>query len=296
MSSRDYQLYKYTPSKVAAIVSAIVFAVCAVVLVVQLQYLGRVYRRRGLEKKVVRSIWSKHICLLLGCVFEAVGFLARIVSSNNQNALGPYIVQSCLVLVAPALMAASIYMLFGRMLRLLQLTSLSFVPSRFFTAVFVTGDLVSFMMQCTGGGMMATESKQTLGTRIVSVGLVVQLIIFGLFMITEVRFAMQAEAKSPLVKSISRTWFKLNMVLFAASMLILVRSVIRLVEFFQGFDGYIITREWFLYAFDALPMAAVPVMVICIYWRHSIFELEDEVSKFECDTLMYNIKAGEIIE
>jgi hypothetical protein len=47
------------------------------------------------------------------------------------------------------------------------------------------------------------------------------------------------------------------------------RSIVRVVEFVQGFEGEIYTHEVFLFLFDALPMAAV--MVIFNIWYPSVF-------------------------
>lgn len=43
-------------------------------------------------------------------------------------------------------------------------------------------------------------------------------------------------------------------VLYFASLLILVRSVVRVVEYIQGNTGYILSHEVFLYIFDATLM------------------------------------------
>lgn len=64
----------------------------------------------------------------------------------------PYIVQTILILLAPALYAASIYMILGRIIRLLDASSYSLVPPKWLTKVFVAGDVVSFLMQ--GAGMI----------------------------------------------------------------------------------------------------------------------------------------------
>lgn len=42
--------------------------------------------------------------------------------------------------------------------------------------------------------------------------------------------------------------------LYVASVLILVRSVVRVVEYLQGYDGYLMRTEAFIYVFDALLM------------------------------------------
>jgi len=42
--------------------------------------------------------------------------------------------------------------------------------------------------------------------------------------------------------------------LYIVSMLIFVRSIVRVVEYLQGFEGYILSHEVFLYLFDGVPM------------------------------------------
>ena len=89
----------------------------------------------------------------MGRLSEVIGYIARTSLSTKQEHLMPFIIQSTFVLIAPALMAASIYMLFGRLLVLLDCTSLSIMPSRHNTTIFVTGDTLSFLLQAGGGGL-----------------------------------------------------------------------------------------------------------------------------------------------
>lgn len=53
--------------------------------------------------------------------------------------------------------------------------------------------------------------------------------------------------------------------LYASSVLILVRSVIRVVEYIQGTDGVILSNEVFLYIFDGLLMFSVLVVFVVIH-------------------------------
>lgn len=64
----------------------------------------------------------------------------------------PYVIQEVLLLVAPSLFAASIYMILGRVIRLLNGASNSPIRPSWLTKIFVTGDVVSFFMQ--SGGMI----------------------------------------------------------------------------------------------------------------------------------------------
>lgn len=61
--------------------------------------------------------------------------------------------QSILLLVAPALFAASIYMELGRIVLLVDGESRCFMRRKWMTKIFVAGDVLSFFLQ--GGGMLA---------------------------------------------------------------------------------------------------------------------------------------------
>jgi hypothetical protein len=53
--------------------------------------------------------------------------------------------------------------------------------------------------------------------------------------------------------------------LYLGSFLIMVRSVFRAVEYLQGFDGYLLRHEAYLYIFDACLMFLVMVL---FNWIH----------------------------
>jgi hypothetical protein len=54
-------------------------------------------------------------------------------------------------------------------------------------------------------------------------------------------------------------------ILFTASLLVMVRSVFRVAEYLQSFDGYLLSHEVYLYIFDALLMF---VMMVLFNWAH----------------------------
>lgn len=53
--------------------------------------------------------------------------------------------------------------------------------------------------------------------------------------------------------------------LYVVSALIVARSLVRIVEFTEGFQGYLISHEAFLYIFDAALMFSVMVAVGVIH-------------------------------
>lgn len=74
--------------------------------------------------------------------------------SANENpgpyTLNPYIIQSVLLLVAPALFAASIYMELGRIVLMVEGERALFIRRTWLTKIFVAGDVLSFLMQSSG--------------------------------------------------------------------------------------------------------------------------------------------------
>lgn len=69
---------------------------------------------------------------------------------SNEYALGIYIMQTLLLLVAPALFAASIYMILGRLIVFTQGEAMSPIRARWLTKIFVCGDILSFLVQSAG--------------------------------------------------------------------------------------------------------------------------------------------------
>jgi len=49
---------------------------------------------------------------------------------------------------------------------------------------FVTGDVLSFIVQCIDAGILSSTSNPSLGKTIILIGLALQLIFFGIFIVT----------------------------------------------------------------------------------------------------------------
>ncbi|CAI4557894.1 CCT_1a_G0028300.mRNA.1.CDS.1 [Saccharomyces cerevisiae] len=201
---------------------------------------------------------------------EIVGYIARAVSSSNTKEIAPYVIQAVLLLIAPALYAATIYMLFGRLLNVMRCESLMIVSSRFGTSFFVFGDVVSFCLQAAGGGLMATVNGRTTGSNLITAGLVIQIVFSGFSssMSSDSHTVLRGFALLP---SYIEKMVVLNLTLMLSSILIMVRSIVRLVEFVEGYDGFIISHEYFIYVFDAVPMLLAAIVFIVGSFFGNIF-------------------------
>ena len=115
------------------------------------------------------------------------------------------------------------------------------------------------------GTAKGDANKQKLGEHLIVGGLVVQLIFFGFFMLVSVLFWTRYHKGEVVDKTVvdatsGGRWRSLMKALFGSSLLILVRSVFRVVEYLGGYNGYLLTKEVFLYVFDGTLMFLVMVM------------------------------------
>lgn len=118
-----------------------------------------------------------------------------------------------------------------------------------------------------GGGYQAAGTLDALntGATIIIVGLFIQLFCFGVFIIIAVSFHRSIH-KCPTGRSSSGVpWKKHMMALYLGSLLIMVRSVFRAIEYLQGFDGYLLSHEAYLYVFDA---ALMFIFMVLFNWIH----------------------------
>lgn len=138
-------------------------------------------------------------------------------------------------------------------------------PNRL-TRIFVSGDVISFFIQITGGSLQSMKKfNRTAAERIVLVGLIVQILIFGIFAIVSLIWhrRMKRWPTSTSLSGATSQWEPTMYMLYGASVLIMVRSVFRVVEYGMGRGGYLLQHEWTMYVFDS---ALMVVTVFAFAW------------------------------
>ncbi|RGP68598.1 hypothetical protein FSPOR_5236 [Fusarium sporotrichioides] len=243
-----FKMYHYHPSEAGAIAFVVLY------LLTTLGHTWQLFRYR---------VWFV-TPIIIGGILEIIGYAARYASGKETPnwTLTPYIIQAILLLVAPALFAATIYMELGRIITLVDGEGLALISRKWMTKIFVVGDVLSFFLQGGGGGYQSAGSLEALrmGTKIIIIGLFVQLAFFGAFLVVAVHWHIQI-ARRPTTRSrIGIPWQKNMKLLYTTGILIMVRSIFRAVEYLQGDDGFLLAREGYLYVFDALLMFIVMVL------------------------------------
>lgn len=117
--------------------------------------------------------------------------------------------------------------------------------------------------------MMATaESREDteLGENIILGGLGIQILFFGTFIIATLIFDVRIRRRpTATALGLQTPWKKLIWVLYLSSVLILIRSVFRIIEYVMGSDGELLQKEVYLYIFDAVPMI---ITSVAFNWFH----------------------------
>ncbi|EXK25658.1 hypothetical protein FOMG_17695 [Fusarium oxysporum f. sp. melonis 26406] len=251
MADQDDSYYPYAPSKIAGICAAAVFGILTLI------HIFNLFRTRT------------YFCIpfLIGAIFEVVGFAARAYGHDNPTTLSAYIIQSVLILLAPIFFAASVYMFLGRIVLATGQPSKSMIRPSILTKLFVTGDVLCFLIQAAGAGKMVNaDSKEDRdsGNYTVLAGLFFQLAIFGFFLIVAVVFHLRVRGTTSQA-SRAWNWQRYLISLYVLGLIITFRNVFRVIEYIMGDDGYLLKHEWPIYAFDGFPMAVVLVLAVDWY-------------------------------
>ncbi|KAH7213124.1 RTA1 like protein-domain-containing protein [Fusarium oxysporum] len=253
----DWSFYRYEPSTAAAVIFVVLFSITTIVHVFQL---------------IKTKTWYM-LAFCLGGISEIAGYIGRAINSTEDPGcwtLGPYVVQSVLLLIAPALMAASIYMILSRVILLTEGEVHAVIRRRWLTKIFVVGDIISIELQSAGGSMMSGANEgnnlMKIGEYIIIGGLFFQLAIFGIFIVVVSVFHRRMN-RSPTSKSLepSIRWRHYLTTLYITSGFIWVRSLFRVIEYLDGNDGYLMRTEAFMFVFDA---TLIWIVMVWMNWYH----------------------------
>ena len=271
-SNVSFSFYFYAPSLAAAIAFIVLFTLTSIVHVAQLLRNRTWYFVPFIVGTICGALAKLNSSTqsLINGEGEAIGYVGRAVNATQTPnwTKSPYILQSLLILIAPSFFSASIYMILGRLIRLVEGDHHSLIRPSWLTKAFVTSDVFSIFLQGAGGGLMASSKDLSgfqKGEHIIIGGLFIQIIGFGTFVIVTALFHRRIlRYPTNASRTVSQPWHIYLWILYCASALIFVRSIFRTIEYIQGYDGSLQSTETFLYVFDATLMFSA-VVVFNVY-------------------------------
>lgn len=197
---------------------------------------------------------------------EIAGYICRFLNHDNTSNVILFVVQTLTVLVAPALFAASIYMVLGRLIVAVRGEALSPVRPAWLTKIFVGGDVISFLVQVIGASNMSRNFN--MAKTVILLGLVIQILFFGIFVVLAIAVDRRL-SRSPTpaaqeldAKSGRMGWRSVLRVIYIASGMIFIRSIFRMIEYTGASDSPMMTTEAYLYVCDSTLMFGVLAILI----------------------------------
>jgi hypothetical protein len=191
-------------------------------------------------------------------------------------------VQYILILVAPALFAASIYMILGRVIRSTRGDKHSPIKPTRLTRIFVWGDVISFWTQVAGGSLQSMKKfNKDVAQYIVLAGLIIQVVMFSIFAVVALIWHRRMRMRPTRASLAERNgrWEAIMYMLYAVSVMIMVRSIFRVIEYGMGRDGYLLSHEWPMYAFDSALM--VTTVFVFAWWYPGLLVVPDAKQDLE---------------
>ncbi|MCJ1474047.1 hypothetical protein MMC13_002705 [Lambiella insularis] len=197
------------------------------------------------------------IALVAGCILEVVGYAGRVISYKNPFDQNGFLIQICCLTIAPAFMAAGLYLCLSRIVNTFGRENSRIAPLSY-PRIFIPCDIVSLLLQAIGGAMASIASHQNKssdnGDHIMVAGLAFQVFTLLVFMLLCVDFgvktlqrmrSMGEQALDPTHAKLRQSWsFKgFLCALSVATVCIFIRSVYRVAELSEGWSGALITNQ-----------------------------------------------------
>ncbi|PVH93359.1 RTA1-domain-containing protein [Periconia macrospinosa] len=248
----DLSYWSYLPSLPANALFTAIFGLSTLLFIVQ--------------GTVSRKFIGFTIAMVCGCALEVLGYIGRILSHNNpfrENFFikDPFLLQIVCLTIAPAFLAAGIYLCLSRIVLTFGPENSRIKPLSY-PRIFIPCDVASLLLQAAGGGIASAASHSdrdpSVGNNIMIAGLAVQVVTLLIFILLSIDFALRtlrrhrqlgSAALDPTHARLRASWaFKGFLVaLVLATLCIFTRSVYRVAELSQGWQGHLIkTQKYFI--------------------------------------------------
>jgi len=188
-------------------------------------------------------------------------------------------------MTAAPLLAATIYMIFARVVEALGASKLAILNPRWITRFYVLLDIIVIITQLAGTLMPASGDAHliALSRKIVLAGLATQLVALTFFMANcwQVHKKLRQAIKDGTVHSLVINWQTHLMALEAATLLLFTRSMVRVVEYAQGDTGYVASHEVYIYVFDGALMFLIMLFFSILHPQRLVQDMGEKVNEKE---------------
>ncbi|KAK3363455.1 RTA1 like protein-domain-containing protein [Lasiosphaeria hispida] len=222
------------------------------------------------------------LAMVAGVILEVLGYVGRLMSQKNRWDENGFLMQICCLTIAPAFLAAGIYLCLRRIVYAFGPENSRIAPETY-TRFFIPCDVVSLVLQAAGGAMASIASHNDdksgleTGDNIMIAGLAFQVVTLLIFIVVTADFGLNvlrrhrklgaaALEQSETARQV-RGSFRFRGLLVAlavATICIFWRSVFRVAELSEGWNGPLTKRQDFFIGFEGV-MIAVACLVLNVF-------------------------------
>ncbi|KAJ6012266.1 hypothetical protein N7522_002621 [Penicillium canescens] len=246
------EFYPYTPSASAGYAFVAIFGISTIVHLVLMFPFRAAY----------------FIPLVLGGICEAFGYYGRAWSHESRTDIKSWALQEMLIMCAPPLIAATVYMVLGRVIRSFDAEHLSSMRVKWLTFVFVMNDVLTFCTQIGGAGVQVTGDAKVMdiGKKVVLAGLIFSLVVFAIFIYITAKFHRRLQQMpTPLINhNPGLHWQRYMVAIYVSCFALMLRNLVRTIQFGAGRTADVNTKEAYIYVFDAFLMF-LTMLVLMVY-------------------------------
>ncbi|KAF8506196.1 RTA1-domain-containing protein, partial [Hysterangium stoloniferum] len=221
-----------------------------------------------------RMFWILPTIVLCG-IGELIGWSGRYWSSQNPVNQNAFTIQIVSTIFAPVFLTAAMYNILGKLINIMG-EQYSRIAPKTYLKIFITADVLCLLVQSGGGGIASgtSDSAVHLGSKIMLVGIILQLITLLFYMALGVEFIIRVYRNKPLIKKShmsqavdieqtrksnndNRVPHNVHLMIIGLSIstiLVLIRSVYRTAELADGFKGPILRTQVYFNTLDATPI------------------------------------------
>ncbi|OUM53079.1 hypothetical protein BVG19_g2328 [[Candida] boidinii] len=261
-----YNYYDFIPSLVG---NGIFLAVFSIMLAAQFGLM--IYTKQ----------WWFGTCYVCGLILEVLGYAARVDGHYDQSKMNLYILQIIGLTISPCFFMAGIYYIFGKIATIYGSQYSRLRPMQY-SAFFITSDVIAVFVQGAGGGLASSASGNPngnpwTGTWVMVGGLIIQVISMTVFLFfwLDFLYCLKKARKHGSEREVfeERYYEIRHKKLFvpflyfytAATIFVYIRSIYRVAELSEGWTGYLITNEVYVFVLDGMMIALATVALTILY-------------------------------
>ncbi|KAF2845641.1 hypothetical protein T440DRAFT_543830 [Plenodomus tracheiphilus IPT5] len=250
MTSRHGYFFHYDPSVAGVVIASIVFGI---ITAFHIYFFVKTYKTMRIKIMVVLSMASFN---------EVLGYALRIPGSNSKPTGGLASLSPLLLLFTPLMVTSVIYYVFSKIATNIAAHNLPIKPT-LMLKIWSVGDIIC-QLTISAGAMIASRSKPSSGKGILLAGLAIHFVILSVFMVIVVTWHRRVLQNSATQLAIS-TGRDISAIYITCT-LILLRTLLRSVEFATGPNGALQKHEAPFYFYESLPITLA--FVACLQWYH----------------------------